>query len=70
MRYTNAPWLVIDAPGAADDGLFARDDDGKPLCFDKTTGALADATRTDITPALSGTRTLADGRTARRLRSS
>ena len=29
VRYTNAPWLVIQAPGAADDGLFARDDAGR-----------------------------------------
>jgi len=40
VRYTNAPWLVIRAPGAADDGLFARDADGKPLVHDKKTGAL------------------------------
>ena len=39
-RYTNAHWLVIDDPKAADDGLFARDADGKPLAFDKTSGAL------------------------------
>ena len=31
-------WLVIDDPGRADDGLFARDDDGKPLAFDRTSG--------------------------------
>ena len=31
VRYTNAPWLVIRDPGAADDGLFARDADGNPL---------------------------------------
>ena len=24
LRYTNAPWLVIENPGGADDGLFAR----------------------------------------------
>ncbi len=24
VRYTNAPWLVIEDPGGADDGLFAR----------------------------------------------
>ncbi len=34
VRYTNAPWLVIQDPGAADDGLFARDADGEPLCWD------------------------------------
>ena len=61
-RFTNAPWLVIDDPGAADDGLFARDEDGKPLALDKTTGGYADATRTDISPALVGTFKLPDGR--------
>ena len=29
VRYTNAHWLVIRNPGGADDGLFARDADGK-----------------------------------------
>jgi anaerobic selenocysteine-containing dehydrogenase len=32
VRYTNAHHLVIRAPGAADDGLVARDAEGKPLC--------------------------------------
>ena len=32
IRYTNAAWLVIEAPGDADDGLFARDAEGRPLC--------------------------------------
>jgi len=32
VRYANAHWLVIDNPGGADDGLFARDADGRPLC--------------------------------------
>ena len=32
VRYTNAHHLVIRDPGAADDGLIARDADGKPLC--------------------------------------
>ena len=45
--------------------MFARDADGKPLAFDKTTGALADATRADIAPALVGTFKLSDGRSAR-----
>ncbi len=34
IRYTNSPWLVIDNPGSPDHGLFVRDDDGEPLCFD------------------------------------
>ncbi len=64
VRYTNAPWLVIRDPGAADDGLFARDEKGKPLAFDKQSNALVDATRVDITPAMVGEFKLADGRTA------
>ncbi|HET7222800.1 MAG TPA: molybdopterin-dependent oxidoreductase, partial [Rhodanobacteraceae bacterium] len=32
VRYSNAHHLVIRAPGAADDGLIARDEKGKPLC--------------------------------------
>src|SRR5690606_28455763 len=64
VRYTNAPWLVIRDPGAADDGLFARNESGKPLAFDKKTGALADATLPEIAPALVGEYKLPDGRTA------
>ena len=37
MRYSNAPWLVIDAPGTAEHGLFARDADGKPMVFETVT---------------------------------
>ncbi len=64
VRYTNAPWLVIRDPGAADDGLIARGQDGKPLAFDKKTGTLADATLLDIAPALVGEYKLPDGQTA------
>ncbi|MHB8913151.1 MAG: molybdopterin-dependent oxidoreductase, partial [Lysobacter sp.] len=35
VRYTNAHWLVIRNPGGADDGLFARDAHGRPLCWDR-----------------------------------
>ncbi len=37
-RYTNAGWLVIQAPGAADDGLFARDETGAPLVLHRNGG--------------------------------
>ena len=63
-RYTNAPWLVIQHPGAADDGLFARDAGGNPLCWDGEQKALANALEAGVTPALVGERTLADGRKA------
>ena len=39
-RYTNAPWLVIRNPGAADDGLFLRDADGEPQVINRLTGAV------------------------------
>ena len=65
VRYANAHWLVIDHPGGADDGLFARDDGGQPLCWDAQAGAVADANAIDIAPAVVGTYTLSDGRTAR-----
>src|SRR5438067_13670164 len=38
VRTTNAPWLVIRAPGTADNGLFARDDSRRPLVRDRETG--------------------------------
>jgi anaerobic selenocysteine-containing dehydrogenase len=64
VRYTNAPWLVIQDDGAADDGLFARGPDGEPLCWDKTTNQLADARLAGVAPAMAGEFTLADGRKA------
>ncbi|MEI2453642.1 molybdopterin oxidoreductase family protein [Lysobacter firmicutimachus] len=33
VRYANAHWLVIRNPGGADDGLFARDEQGRALCW-------------------------------------
>ncbi len=32
VKYTNAHYLVVRNPGGADDGLFARDARGNPLC--------------------------------------
>jgi len=64
VRYTNAPWLVIQDPGAPDDGLFARDEDGNPLAWDHHSGGLVNANLPDIAPALAGERELPDGRKA------
>ena len=64
IRYTNAHWLVIKNPGQADDGLFARDADGKPLAWSKASNAAVRADKLDTAPALSGAVTLPDGRTA------
>jgi len=54
VRYTNAPWLVIQNKGGPDDGLFARDKKGNPLAYDTKKKKLVNALLPDITPALSG----------------
>jgi len=63
-RYTNAPWLVIDAPGTAEHGLFARDTDGQPLCVDARSGELVPARTVDLAPRFVGAVELPDGRRA------
>ena len=62
--YTNAGWLVIDDPRAADDGLFARDGSGTPLVLDRS-GALRPWNADGVRPALAQPATLADGRHAK-----
>lgn len=62
-RYTNASWLVVRNPGGADDGLFARGENGKPLAWDRARRAV-DASDADLSAVLVGERTLPDGRTA------
>ena len=64
VRYTNAPWLVIQDPGAPDDGLFARDAEGHPLVWDKREERLANGLLPEVAPALVGEVELADGRKA------
>jgi anaerobic selenocysteine-containing dehydrogenase len=54
VRFTNAGWLVVDAPGTARHGLFVRDEAGAPQSFDRNTGAIVDARAPGIAPALSG----------------
>ena len=53
-RYTNAHVLVVQQPGAADDGLFARDGAGHLLSWDKVAGAPGRADDPALRPALSG----------------
>lgn len=52
VRYTNTPWLVVNTPGEKGDGLFVRDQEGKPLAWDMASESFVDATRADIQPAL------------------
>src|ERR687891_743250 len=54
IRYTNAPWLVVQQPGAADDGLFARDHLGTPLIWDRVQQMLRTSGDPDARPALKG----------------
>ena len=61
IRYTNAPWLVIRNPGAANDGLFLRDDEGVAQVLDRRTNAPAPHSDKDVKTALHGEVKLADG---------
>ncbi|WP_223620699.1 molybdopterin oxidoreductase family protein [Lysobacter sp. ESA13C] len=70
VRYTNAHWLVIRNPGGADDGLFARDGEGRALCWTRglpdgaSQGCAHPADAIDISPAVVGEYSLPDGRRA------
>ncbi|TNF60756.1 MAG: formate dehydrogenase, partial [Rhodobacteraceae bacterium] len=63
-RYTNAPCLVIENPGAADHGLLLRDAAGKQLVIDRDTGDLVPFDRAGVRPDLTATHQL-NGRTCR-----
>ena len=65
IRYTNAPWLVVQTPGIAGDGLFARDDSGNPLVWDPHAQRFENGLLPGIAPALLATVDLPDGRRAK-----
>ena len=64
-RYTNAGWLVIDAPGTAENGLFARDEEGLPLIFDRKSRTVRPSDDVDAVPEFDTEVELSDGRKAR-----
>ena len=64
-RYTNAAWLLIDAPGTDDDGLFARGPSQAPVVYDLDGQTIVANDKFVGRAALHGTYTLADGRPAR-----
>ena len=61
IRYTNAPWLVIDAPGTSRHGRIARDADDNPLAWSTDRDAPVSGKAGELTLALTGVRVLADG---------
>ncbi len=61
-RYTNAPWLVIQNPGKADDGLFLRNKKGEPLVWDVKKKKAISAHSKSFSPAFAGTYEV-DGKT-------
>jgi sulfite dehydrogenase (quinone) subunit SoeA len=62
-RFTNAAWLVIQAPGASDHGLFARNEAGEPLVLDGS-GSLSGGMDPNVSARLVGDAVLPDGRRA------
>ena len=62
IRYTNAPFLVIQAPGARDDGLIWRNDTGQPMIWDMRTEDFTDGMKGGTLPALLGEFTTPGGR--------
>ena len=65
IRYTNAPWLVVQTPGHPGDGLFARGADDNPLVWDQQAQRLVNGLEPEIAPALFATVKLDDGRIAK-----
>ena len=66
IRYTNAPWLVIDDEASPDHGLFARDKAGKPLVAERASGKIVASDNKGVKPALKGRFRLPDGRNGER----
>lgn len=65
IRYTNAPWLVVQTPGAPSDGLFVRDKRDNPLVWDHVAQSFVDGNLPGIAPALLAAVELPDGRRAK-----
>ncbi|RVD33506.1 formate dehydrogenase, partial [Mesorhizobium sp. M4A.F.Ca.ET.020.02.1.1] len=58
LRYTNAHLLVIQEPGAADDGLFVRDGAGHSVAWDRIAKTPVRAADPNAKPALTGSHTV------------
>ena len=64
IRYSNAPWLVIQNPGAANDGMFWRDAQGRPQVLQRGSGQVVPAAGRQAQPELGGSVELPEGGTA------
>ena len=53
-QFTNAPCLINNDPDSAEYGLLLRDDDGKELVIDRTTGKPAPFDKKGVKPDLGG----------------
>ncbi|WP_434053718.1 MAG: molybdopterin oxidoreductase family protein [Roseibium sp.] len=51
-QFTNASCLVNATPGSSDEGLLIRNDDGKPLVIDRTSGTLQPFDKQGVKPDL------------------
>ena len=63
-RYTNAGWLVAQNQGRPDYGMFLRDAEGRPLCWDRKGQALRPADDADARPSLKGEARIGRGQRA------
>ena len=65
IRYTNAPFLVIQHPGHSDDGLFWRTESGEPYAWDMCQKTFVTGTDAGIAPSLLGEYQTPDGKTVK-----
>lgn len=54
IRYTNAPFLVNRDPASPELGLFIRNEDGKPMVWDRMTNAAVPHDDVNAKPAMQG----------------
>ena len=64
IRYSNAPWLVVQNPGAANDGMFWRDAQGRPQVLQRGSGQVVPTAGRQSQPELGGSVELPEGGTA------
>lgn len=65
IRYTNAPQLIVHAPGESDHGTILRTEDGAPVVWDMNASGFASALEANIMPSLVGEYQTSDGRQVR-----